>query len=153
MADFFTDLGTLQNSAAADTSKAPNLRSYGGNLHEVDVKISVGAGITTADVIKLMKLPIGARIIPALCSVDYGLPAATAWTAKVGDELDDDRYGAALALGTAAGRKEFIDAGTKGVGFLTPYKTVASIWVIVTPTTLTAQAAHDQTWHIVYTLA
>src|SRR5688572_18338285 len=119
MANKYTDLATGQLAAETDFSEAPNLRSYGGDVRYVDVKIAVTA-LTTSDVIYLAKLPKGARVIPALCSVDYGDPG-DALTGKLGDEVDDDRYGAALALGGSAGRKGFSEAGTKGDAFTTPY--------------------------------
>jgi hypothetical protein len=150
MANIYTDLGTGQVAAESDFSEAPSLREFGGDVRYVDVKVAVSA-LTTSDVIHLAKLPKGARVIPALCSVDYGDPG-DALTGKIGDEADDDRYGAALALGGSAGRKAFSEAGTKGEAFLTPYKFAVEQWVTFTPTTVTNLAAHDQVWHLAYTL-
>jgi hypothetical protein len=150
MANKYTDLATGQFAAESDFSEAPSLRVYGGDVRYVDVEIAVTA-LTTSDVIYLAKLPKGARLIPALCSVDYGDPG-DALTGKIGDENDDDRYGAALALGGTAGRKELSEAGTKGDAFLNPYRFPKELWVSFTPTTVTNLATHDQVWHLAYTL-
>jgi hypothetical protein len=150
MANKYTDLAAGQLAAESDFSEAPSLRVFGGDVRYVDVKIAVTA-LTTSDVIYLAKLPKGARVIPALCSVDHGDPG-DALTGKIGDESDDDRYGAALALGGAAGRKAFSEAGTKGDAFLNPYKFPEELWVTFTPTTVTNLATHDQVWHVGYTL-
>lgn len=150
MANKYTDFGTKQLAAESDISQAPNVRNYGGDVRYLDVEIAVAA-LTTSDVIYLAKLPKGARLIPALCSVDYGDPG-DALTGNVGDEVDVDRYGAALALGNAAGRKAFSEAGTKGDAFLNPYVFTEETWVTFTPTTVTSLATHDQVWHLAYTL-
>jgi len=150
MATIYSDFASLQNDATSDISKAPNLRSYGGNVHHIDVTKT--AVMATADPLYLVKLPKGARLLPHLCSVDYEDPG-DALTGKIGDELDDDRYGAALALGNAAGRKEFSEAGTKGDAFLNPFTLTASSWIKVTWTTATVAVSGKQTWHLAYTLA
>jgi hypothetical protein len=83
--------------------------------------------------------------------VDHADPG-DAFTCKVGDAVDDDRYGAALALGNAAGRKALSEAGTKGDAFTTPYALANEGWITVTPTTVTSAAEHVQCWHLAYTL-
>jgi hypothetical protein len=150
MASLYTDLATAQLAAESDYSEAPNLRSYGGDLRYVHVEVALTA-LTTSDTLYLAKLPKGARLVPELSSVDYGDPG-DACTGKVGDENDDDRYGAALALGNAAGRKGLAEAGTKGDAFHNPYKFTEELWVTFIPTTVTSFAAHTQTWHLAYTL-
>jgi hypothetical protein len=155
MANKYTDLATLQLAAQSDVSRAPNLRSYGGDVKYLDVKMAALTG-ATADPVYLAQLPRGARLIPALCSVDYGDPG-DALTGKIGHIYgdgtgDDDAYGAALALGGSAGRKAFSEAGTKGDAFTTPVKLTADAWIYVTWTTATNAVSHDQTWHLAYTL-
>lgn len=150
MANYYTTYAAAQNSALTDQSAAPNLRQAGGSVIHVDVTVALTA-LTTSDVLYLYKLPAGARLLADRCSVDYGDPG-DALTGNIGDEADTDRYGAALALGNAAGRKLFSEAGTKGAAFLTPFTQTGASWLTFTPTTVTSFAAHTQTWHLAYTL-
>ena len=152
MATYYTDYGTAQHAALKDGSKSPTVRVFGGDVRYLDVKITVLAGITTSDAIKLARLPKGARLVPALCSVDHADPG-DAFTCKIGDSADDDRYGAGLALGNAAGRKAFSEATTKGDAFLNPYVFTGEDWVTVVPTTVTSAVEHVQVWHLAYALA
>jgi hypothetical protein len=113
----------------------------------------------TADPLYLIRLPKGARIIPQLCSVDYGDPG-DALTGKIGlftdastpVAIDDDCFGASLALGNAAGRKGFMEAGTVGAYILAPVNQDQDSWLVVTWTTATAAVSHTQVWTIVYDL-
>lgn len=148
MANYYTTYATSQNSALTDQSAAPNFRQAGGSVVHVDVTVALTA-LTTSDVLYLYKLPAGARLLPNLCSVDYGDPG-DALTGNVGDEADTDRYAASLAFGNAAGRKEFSE--NKGAAFLTPFTQTGASWLTFTPTTVTSFAAHTQTWHLAYTL-
>lgn len=156
MAEALTDFATLQTSALTDASAAPNLKAYGGNLYFLEVKIA-DHNPSAADTLKIARLPKGARLVPALCSVDYEDPG-DALTGDIGYIYDDgtgdqDGFGVSLALGNAAGRKAFSEAGTKGAAFLTPVKFTDDAWVYATWDTVTNGAAHDQTWHLAYTLA
>ena len=67
--------------------------------------------------------------------------------------IDVDAYGTALDLGSAAGRKLFSEAGTKGVDFLTPSSFTADTWIVATFTTVTTGVSHTETWNLAYTLA
>jgi len=158
MANVFSDFGTLQLATVNDQSQAPNIRSYGGPLKVIQVtKSSYTAA--TADPLYLARLPKGARLIPQLCSVDYGDPG-DALTGKIGTftdaetpvAIDDDVFGASLALGSAAGRKNFTEAGTVGAGILAPANLSADAWIVVTWTTATVAVSHTQVWTLVYDL-
>lgn len=159
MANVFSDFATLQNSAMLDQSAAPNRKQYGGNLHVLQVAKTSYTG-ATADPLYLARLPKGARLIPQLCSVDYGDPG-DALTGKIGlftdadtpAAIDDDAFGSGLALGNAAGRKAFTEAGTVGANILTPATLDQDAWLVVTWTTATSAVSHTQVWTIAYTLA
>lgn len=159
MANVFTDYATLQASAVSDMSTAPNVRSYGGNLKVLQVTKSAYTA-ATADPLFIARLPKGARLIPQLCSVDYGDPG-DALTGKIGTftvastpaAIDDDVFGAGLALGSAAGRKNFTEAGTVGAGILAPANLDQDAWIVATWTTATSAVSHTQVWTIVYDLA
>lgn len=159
MANVFSDFATSQLAAVSDMSQAPNLKQYGGNLHFVQVsKTSYTA--ETAVPLYLIRLPKGSRLIPQLCSVDYGDPG-DACTGSIGYftdaetpvVVDVDAFGTALALGNAAGRKFFSEAGTIGVDFLTPVSFDQDVWIVVTWTTVTSGVSHTETWNLAYTLA
>jgi hypothetical protein len=62
-------------------------------------------------------------------------------------------FGTALALGAAAGRKGFVEAGTLGVALITPIQFTTDVWIVATWTTATVAVSHTQTWHLAYTLA
>lgn len=158
MASVYTDLATAQLAGLTNGADRPSLPSYGGKVYHLDVT-KTGYTAATADPLFLALLPKGARLIANLCSVDYGDPgdALTGsigyYTADATPVLTDvDYFGAALALGNAAGRKLFSEAGTKGEAFLTPVTFTEDSWVVVTWTTATVAVSHTQTWHLAYTL-
>lgn len=155
MANVYTSFGTSQLSALSDFSASPNVKQAGGNLHFIEV-IKSSYTAATADPLYLVRLPKGARVIPSLCSIDYGDPG-DACTGKIGHIYDDgtgddDAYGASLALGNAAGRKAFSEASTKGAAFTDPVTLTDDAWIYATWTTVTSAVSHQQTWHIAYTL-
>jgi hypothetical protein len=158
MANVFTDYATSQNTANTNGADRPTLSDYGGKVYHIDVRKTAYTA-ATADPLYLALLPKGARLLPDLCSVDHGDPG-DACTGKIGyftndatpTAIDDDYFGASLALGNAAGRKTFSEAGTKGDAFLTPVTFTEDSWVVVTWTTVTSGASHTQCWHIAYTL-
>lgn len=159
MANVFSDFATSQLAAVSDMSQAPNLKQYGGNLHFVQVR-KTSYTAETAVPLYLIRLPKGSRLIPQLCSVDYGDPG-DACTGSIGYftdaetpvVVDVDAFGTALALGNAAGRKFFSEAGTIGVDFLTPVSFDQDVWIVVTWTTVTSGVSHTETWNLAYTLA
>ena len=157
MANVYTDLATAQNSGLTNGANRPSLPSYGGKVQHLDVtKTFIPA---TADPLYLALLPKGARLLPNLCSVDYEDPGA-ACVCSIGYFTNDatpvvtdvDYFATALDLGSAAGRKEFAEAGTKGAAFITPVTFTEDSWVVVTFTTTTTAISGAQTWHIAYTL-
>lgn len=158
MANVYTDLATAQLAGLTNGADRPSLPSYGGKVYHLDVR-KTSYTAATADPLFLALLPKGARLLPQLCSVDYGDPG-DACTGSIGYYNNDatptvtdvDYFGAALALGNAAGRKTFSEAGTKGDAFLTPVTFTEDSWVVVTWTTVTSAASHTQTWHLAYTL-
>lgn len=159
MANVFSDFATLQLAAVSDISQAPNSKQYGGNVQWRQVR-KPDYTAATADPLFLIRLPKGSRLCPQLCSVDYGDPG-DACTGSIGYftdadtpvVVDVDAFGTALALGSAAGRKEFSEAGTKGVDFLTPVTFDQDVWIVVTWTTVTSGVSHTQCWNLAYTLA
>lgn len=159
MANVFSDFATSQLAAVSDMSQAPNLKQYGGNLKFVQVR-KTSYTAATADPLYLIRLPKGSRLIPQLCSVDYGDPGDACvcsigyfTDAETPVVVDVDAFGTALDLGSAAGRKFFSEAGTIGVDFLTPVSFDQDVWIVVTWTTVTSGVSHTETWNLAYTLA
>jgi len=157
MANLFSTLATAQNTATTNGADRPSLPSYGGKLTQLDIAITATAA--TADPLYLLRLPKGARLLADQCSVDYEDPG-TSVVCHIGDfttastpvVIDVDRYATSLDLGSAAGRKEFSEAGTKGVAFLTPYVTTADTWIVVTFSSVGAGVSAAYNFHLVYTL-
>ena len=155
MAQYSTDLATAQAAAFTDLSQAANLKQFGGRVFYLDVKISA---LTPAanDTLYLVRIPKNARLIPELCSVDYTAPSTTAATCSIGHIYDDGSgsstsIASALALGTAAGRKNITDSGTLGGVFTTPIQFTDDAWLYLTWTTVTGGSSHNETWHLAYT--
>ena len=157
MANLFSTLATAQLAGTTNGADRPSLPSYGGKVTHLDVAITATAA--TADPIYLVRLPKGARLLPNLCSVDYEDPG-TSVVCHIGDfttaatpvVIDVDRYATSLDLGSAAGRKQFSEAGTKGVAFLTPYTATADIWIVVTFSSVGAGVSAAYDFHLAYTL-
>lgn len=157
MANLFSTIATAQNSATTNGADRPSLPSFGGKITHLDIPITATAA--TADPIYLVRLPKGARLLPNLCSVDYEDPG-TSVVCHIGDfttastpvAIDNDRYATSLDLGSAAGRKRFDEAGTKGVAFLTPYVATADTWIVVTFSSVGAGVSAAYDFHLAYTL-
>jgi hypothetical protein len=94
-----------------------------------------------ADVFQV-EIPQGFRLLPHL-SIVTSDGAATALVMKIGDTdpagADDDRYGAALAVGAAGVYS--LNANTKGVAATALYTTTADCLLTVTLTTVTTPVA------------
>jgi len=108
MPNFKSDTVTAQELAAANAGKiVADAALTSGGLHFIQGKLTVPAGTAVADTLEIVKVPSGAVIIPAMCSV-------------VGP---DQPAGAAVALGftgeaTAVSAATLLDGGA-GVKLLT----------------------------------
>lgn len=73
MANFNTNTYTGQNGSAGSSTNAaalfPLARDAGGKLRFLVIPYSAGGTETTADTITLGILPVGAKVIPALCRI------------------------------------------------------------------------------------
>lgn len=124
-----------------------------GNLHIAQcVYVNTGSEATN-DVLKLVKLPDRAMVIPQLCSVRHEA-MGTAYSVTVGDAdeiADADRYSTAIAL-AAAGQTAF---SADGVAGLTPYAITdpAGAWVqAVLSSVTTPTAAKKLVFFIAYVI-
>jgi len=159
MANVFTNFGTAQNAARNDLSQAPNIKQSGGRAFALDLPIT-GYTAATANPLFLVKLPANSRLLPHKCSVTFTAPSSTAQTVNIGYYTADTDtpvvvdaacFGTGLVMGTSAGHLALTAAGTLGTALLTPIQFPYDVWIVVTPTTVTAGLSHSETWHIEYT--
>lgn len=97
-------------------------RTVSGAVQFATAIITLTANGAAADVWDLIKLPNGAQIMPDQI---FLIPVGGAYTltGKLGDGLDDDRYGAGIAIDTAADKRaNALDkATTLPAAMLTPF--------------------------------
>jgi hypothetical protein len=154
MANVFTDLADAQRLALLNGADRPSATNYGGGGIMQAKKTSYTAA--TADPLYICLLPKGSIVDLSLCQLKHG-DAGDAATCKLGlftvadtpAAIDDDAYGAGLALGGSAGRKVLDEAATPGDYFTTPTRLTQDAWLVATWTTVTNGASHDQYWTIV----
>ncbi len=98
------------NTAERAVQIAPNLgsRLSGATLTPMllwaTVTRTVDATEAAADVINIIDLPVGARLVPDLMKVaNDGAGGTSVTISKIGDAEDDDRYSATAVALTAAG--------------------------------------------------
>ena len=119
MSTLYSDVGTIQNTPSLRTRNDP--AGEGSLMLEAEVIYTMVGTEKAADIINLVKLPIGAIIIPHLCRLSGNGIAATA-TVSVGDSdttvTSATRYTAAITATSAT-----LDVGfTAGsAAALTPY--------------------------------
>ncbi len=105
MATFKSTTKTAQDAAAAKAgSYISDARHISGRLRFAQAVLTVPAGTAAADILKLIDLPAGASIIPALSCVVVA-NAAGAGTLSIGTAADTDAICAGLDVSTT-GKKE-----------------------------------------------
>jgi len=136
MATLNTDTASQQTLGMTQAGKIVRDGSVvsGDLLHAHGVHTVAGTD-ATSDTIRLVYLPAGTWVLPELCSV-VNEAMGTAYTVTIGDEVDPDRFSAALDI-KAAGTKAF--AG--GVESLTPVKLTEPTWITATATSVTTPTA------------
>jgi hypothetical protein len=118
---------TESTQYAAQTAAASNYagvtldkRDIEGAVQFATIKVPFTAANVANDVIDLIRLPDGARVLPELSKfIVTGDPNDGAFTVDVGDAADVDRYsdGANLA---AVGIVEFLTSALTADGFINP---------------------------------
>jgi hypothetical protein len=160
MATVYTTQGAIINAPTASNRLAADL--LGNGIQFAYAQYVVTAAEVANDIIRIVKLPQGARIIPHLSQIDNDAVGGTSAIITVGDTdttaagvdaTDADRYGAAIDI-TAAG-KDLFDSATRGVASNNSYALQSQSWITATFTTLTAAptAAKVLTFRIAYTSA
>ena len=152
MATFNSDLVTKQ--AAALLKSSDGVRDgddFAGNVKMATAHVTLTGSTAAADIINIIPaelVPVGAVVVPQLCTVTCGDPGTTL-TLDIGDALDTDRYADGIAL-SSGGCINFCTA-TKPAAVATPYRipeqaaiyaTVASADTITNGTVLTFVIAY-----------
>lgn len=125
-----------QLAAAANfTARIDDKRNIEGAVQFAKIKVELTADNVANDVIDLIRLPDGARVLPELSSIVVTEdPNDAGFTVDIGDAADVDRYcdGANCA---AVGVQDFLASATTADGFLNPID-VANTGVASTDTGL-----------------
>lgn len=160
MATVYTTQGAIINDITLSNRLAADL--LGNPVQLAYAQYIVTAALAANDIIRLVKLPQGARIIPGQSQIDTDGVGATTATLTIGDTdttaagvdaTDADRYGAALDVNAAG--KDLFDGATRGVASNNSYALQSESWITATVATLTgtATAARVLTFRIAYTTA
>lgn len=153
MAIFYSDIADAQNSSSSQYGNAaPTPGLVSGDLKIARATVTLEATETASDLLYLVKLPEGVRVLPHLCNIVCDDPGTTL-TGNLGDLADADRYGSAIALG--AGGSFALDE------LLTAPKADYKVgddaddtgWIVFDPTTVDALTANAKlVFTIVYSM-
>lgn len=152
MATFLSDLATKQ--AAALLKSSDGVRDgddFCGSLKVATAHVTLTSATAAADILTIIPaelVPVGAVVVPQLCSVTSADPGTTL-TLDIGDADDTDRYADGIVL-SSGGQIAFC-SGTKPAAVGTPfriteqgaiYATVASAATVTDATVLTFVIAY-----------
>lgn len=98
MANFDSDLYTLEVAAAADFSAAPNAHDYGGPVLVKTGKVTLTGSTATNDVLRLFYLPENARVIPCQSFVQCSGDPGTTLTLDIGTTDNEDGFADGIVL-------------------------------------------------------
>ena len=154
------DTNTAAIQAAPTASNRLAADQIGNSVKFAYAKYVVTAALAANDIIRLVKLQAGARVIPHLSQIDSDGVGASTCTLTVGDTdttaagvdaTDADRYGAAIDVNAAG--KDLFDGGTRGVASNSSYALQSYSWITATVATLTGTATADRVlnFRIAYT--
>ena len=133
---------TQSNQYAAQLAAAENYaavsiegRDLGANVRFATILVEFTADNVANDVINLIRLPDGARVLPQLSKViTTEDPNDGAFVVDIGDAVDPDRYADGLDL-AAVGLDDFLTPATTVDGLLNPIS-VTNTGVSTTDTSL-----------------
>ena len=113
MATFYSDIAEKQDNVvwpSGGTAYVPGNNEklmptdFGGTVYVVRGMFTAGAAHASGTIIKLVRLPKGARILNS-SKLFFEAGQSASLTVKIGDESDDDRYFAAATIGASATSK------------------------------------------------
>lgn len=137
MSDLYTDVGTKQNSYLTTTAgRQDDGAKVSGDLLLATVTYTFTGTEADADVIKLVKLPEGATVVPHLCQIIANFDTGDeTLDVSIGDDdpttaVDPDRYSVLQAIDAAGtGVEAFAFSFATAAAGLTPYKLQANSWI------------------------
>lgn len=158
MATFDSNTAAIQAAITASNRLAAD--QVGNPVHFAYATVTVTAALAANDILRLVKLAPGARVIPHLSQIDSDGVGASTCTLTIGDTdttaagvdaTDADRYGAAIDVNAAG--KDLFDGGTRGVASNASYALQSNSWITATVATLTgtATASRILNFRIAYT--
>jgi hypothetical protein len=115
-----TEYAAQVAAAANFTGRIDDKRNIGGAVQYATIKVPLTADNVANDVINLIRLPDGSRVLPELSRIIVTAdPNDGAFTLDIGDAADVDRYcdGANCA---AVGIQEFLASAQTADGFINP---------------------------------
>ena len=138
MATVYSDVGTIQSSTNPETKAALNPLSI-SSLIQADTLVTISATAAAADVVRLVKVPAGYRLLPEYVRI-YAEDPGTTLTVDIGDDdattaVDADRYVDGLDI-SAGGT--FVGSTAPGVGLFARYTLQAQSWITLTYATASA---------------
>lgn len=154
MADIYSVIGTAQNSANWEDKR--DGREISGQVFYSQCHYTTTASTDAADVLYLVRLPKGATVVPALCTLTQEDPGTDVdfTVGYIGVDtpatyVDADAFSTAITS-DSAGRLVFIP----GVGGANPITFTQDAWVtatIVDGGTISVTAGQDFVFHIAWT--
>lgn len=140
MPDFKSDLITTKESAnISDKIITPPYRD-GADIRYKRAVITLAGTEVAGDTFQLVDLPVGATVIPQLCTVTCSADPGTTLTLKVGGGGNSDRYAENISL-NAGGQVPFTNASAMPAAVANPFTTTETSRVlatVLTANTLTA---------------
>lgn len=101
MSEIKTDVYTVQSN---DQGGKLMPTDFAGRVRYIGAKVTPTSSGASGDVVKLCKVPAGARILP-ISNIHFEAGQVASMTVKVGDADDDDCYLASVAPGASATSK------------------------------------------------
>lgn len=133
MATVYSDIGTIQSSTDPDTRNALNPLASRARTVMSDVLVTLASDAAASDVVNLVKVPAGMRLLPEKIKI-YAEDPGTTLTVDIGDDddtdaADADRYVDGLDI-SAGGA--FVGSASPGVGLLARYTLQKQCWITMT---------------------
>lgn len=143
MATVYSNVAQNQSDAASKlTGMADRAegQAMGGLVQVAYATYTVTAALAAADVINIVKLPAGARILPQLCRVQTDGVGATTCTINIGPASDADLYATAINVNAATTTQGGIAWDEEVAGELLTDIASPEEWVTATVAALTGTA-------------
>ena len=148
MATTYSDLATAQYAADGNASqRLENSQLSAGNLYLAEARLTCADIAAANDIVELVYLPEGARVIPHLCKITADNPG-TELTVQIGDGANPDLYSGTVDI-SAGGVFDFAGGDAAVDGYVTTAHDSVDLKAIAVDTLTDAS---DITVFIAYTL-